>query len=86
MSSSNINTSLVSPNFFNTSNDGNKFKHNFVNRYLSEDDLRKPSREIADAITEVTKKELNNRVSMKTDAAYVSELYSSSSSLNPFNP
>lgn len=69
--SSNVNNALVSPNFFNTSNDGNKFKHNFTNRYLGDEELRKPSREIAEAITEVTKRELSNRVLSKTDAAYV---------------
>jgi len=67
---SSANNSLVSPNFFNTSNDGSKFKHNFTNRYLGDEDLRKPSREIGDAITEVTKKEIFGRAAQKIDTAY----------------
>lgn len=63
------NDSLVSPNFFNTTNNGNLLRHNFSNRYLSEEELRKPSREIAQAITEVTRKEINKVVGIKTSAA-----------------
>jgi SNW domain-containing protein 1 len=60
------NRSLVQANFFNTSNDGTKFQHNFENRHLDEEQLAKPTRAVGDAISDVTKKELDKIVGLKT--------------------
>jgi SNW domain-containing protein 1 len=46
--------------------------HNFVNRYVPEEELRKPSQEVAHAISNATKQELNRLVGAKTDTAYSS--------------
>lgn len=51
---------------------GTQHRHNFVNRYLADDDLRKPSKEVAQAIQNATKQELNRIVGAKTDTAYSS--------------
>jgi SNW domain-containing protein 1 len=49
---------------------GTQHRHNFVNRYLADDDLRKPSKEVAQAIQNATKQELNRIVGAKTDTAH----------------
>lgn len=51
---------------------GTQHRHNFVNRYLADDDLRKPSQEVAQAVYNATKQELNRIVGTKTDTAHVS--------------
>jgi SNW domain-containing protein 1 len=51
---------------------GTSHTHNFVNRYVPEEELRKPSQEVAQAISQSTKQEINRLVGAKTDAAYSS--------------
>jgi hypothetical protein len=69
MSNSN---SLVS---YNAPSNGARHMHNFTNRYLSESELMKPSKEVAGAITNATKQELNKIVSLKTEPAFVSIVF-----------
>jgi SNW domain-containing protein 1 len=49
---------------------GTQHRHNFVNRYLADDDLRKPSQDVAQAVYNATKQEVNRIVGSKTDTAY----------------
>ena len=51
---------------------GTVHRHNFVNRYLADEDLRKPSKEVAQAVYNATKQDLNRMVTAKTEPAYVS--------------
>ena len=48
-----------------------KFYHNFTNKFYDEKDLAKPSREIASAISNYTKKQVENVIGVKTMAAQV---------------
>jgi SNW domain-containing protein 1 len=52
--------------------DGTIHSHNFTNRYLHDDELQKPSREIASAITTATNQQINRIVGVKTEPAYAS--------------
>lgn len=54
---------------------GTQHRHNFVNRYLADDDLRKPSQDVAQAVYNATKQEVNRIVGSKTDTAYVSIIF-----------
>ena len=65
------NNSLVTSTFFNTSNDGSKFSHNFINRYLDDQTLAKPSAAIGNAIAEVTKKDIMKITGIKTSVGHV---------------
>jgi SNW domain-containing protein 1 len=49
---------------------GTNQRHNFVNRYLADEDLRKPSKDVAAAINNATRHEINRIVGSKTDTAY----------------
>ena len=56
---------------------GTVHRHNFVNRYVADEDLKKPSQEVAQAIQSATKHELNRLVGAKVEPAYVSFLFHS---------
>jgi len=51
---------------------GNAHRHNFVNRYLPDEELRKPSHNVSSAISSATQKQIDNIVGAKTQPAYVS--------------
>lgn len=51
---------------------GNAHRHNFVNRYLPDEDLQKPSQDVSSAISSATQKQLDRIVGAKTQPAYVS--------------
>jgi len=51
---------------------GTNHKHNFVNRYLADDELRKPSADVAQAIANATQRDLNRLVGAKVAPAHVS--------------
>lgn len=54
---------------------GAAHSHNFTNRYVHDSELQKPSREVATAITNATKQEINRIVGVKTEPAYVSTFF-----------
>jgi SNW domain-containing protein 1 len=58
---------------------GTSHKHNFVNRYLADDELRKPSADIAYAIANATQKDLNKLVGAKIAPAQSSNSQGSGS-------
>lgn len=51
---------------------GAKHQHNFQNRYIPPEELRKPSKDVTKAIQQSTQKELNKIVGIKTEPAYAS--------------
>jgi SNW domain-containing protein 1 len=51
---------------------GTNHRHNFVNRYLPDEELRKPSKEVSAAVAHATQKEINRIVGNKTEPAYAS--------------
>ena len=50
---------------------GTSHKHNFVNRYLADDELRKPTSDVASAIANATQRDLNRLVGAKIAPAHV---------------
>jgi len=51
---------------------GTNHKHNFVNRYLADDELRKPTADVASAISSATQRDLNRLVGAKIAPAHSS--------------
>jgi len=58
---------------------GTSHKHNFVNRYLADDELKKPTADVASAITNATQRDLNRLVGAKIAPAHSSNFQGSSS-------
>lgn len=54
---------------------GAKHQHNFQNRYIPTEELRKPSKDVTQAIQQSTKQEINRIVGVKTEPAYVSSSF-----------
>jgi len=50
---------------------GNPHRHNFVNRYLPDEELRKPTQDVSSAISSATQKQLDRIVGAKTQPAKV---------------
>lgn len=59
---------------------GTTHKHNFVNRYLADDELRKPTADIASAIANATQRDLNRLVGAKVAPAHQSNFQGSGGS------
>jgi len=58
---------------------GTSHKHNFVNRYLADDELKKPTADVASAITNATQRDLNRLVGAKIAPAHSSNFQGNSS-------
>lgn len=63
---------------------GTNHKHNFVNRYLADDELRKPSADVAHAIANATQKDLNRLVGAKIAPAHSSNFQGNGSKEGQF--
>jgi len=53
---------------------GNPHRHNFVNRYLPDEELRKPTQDVSSAISSATQKQLDRIVGAKTQPAKAASL------------